>query len=179
MSDKVAIYPTACPICGVPTIKARSVSANEDLTEPTIWFECPCGVIFQKDFPEAIPRTQEYIDTFKAQSQYAHKFSYHGKLYLPIVEDLTYGRKSLEVGFGSGRTMEYAKERGWITFGIEKNDTTKPTDRIIAGDFEVVGDFRQDKFDLVWMAYVLHKMQNPIEALKQLQVYYRKMDVCL
>ena len=41
-NERVLVHPRVCPICGVPTLKAASVSESEDLSKPVLWYICPC-----------------------------------------------------------------------------------------------------------------------------------------
>lgn len=165
--SKVKVFHKPCPIRGTPVLKASSISDNEDLSKPSLWYHCSCGVVFQSEIPKMPARDSEYLAKFDKLKEYKYTSIHLGKTYAPIIEELTYGRKMLEVGFGTGAIMKYFKKRGWVTFGIEKNVETENTDRIVRGDFETYETYSEGEFNVIWMGYVLHKFVDPIKALKK------------
>ena len=163
--NRIAVFPKQCPICGIPTVKANSVSGNEDLSDPMLWYTCHCGVLFQSECPEFVTRDSSYNDRFYALKEYESVGVHLAKTYSPIIEEMTLGRKMLDVGFGTGESMKFFKKRGWVSFGMETNIDTIETDRIFKDNFETTDKLYKDTYDLVWMGYLLHKLKDPKAAL--------------
>ncbi len=157
----------SCPICTRPSILARSVAESEKIEDAGLWYYCSCGVIFQKDSPEPVIKDKQYIENHNVVKEYEDISIELGRTYAPIIEQITYGRKMLDVGFGTDNNMQFFKERGWITFGIETNKDTEESERIIKSDFETTDKLYKENYDLVWMAHVLEKFRNPIFGLER------------
>lgn len=169
------INPSKCPICGVDTNYTYYI--EESGLKPVRWYRCQCGVIFQLDNPAGKDLFGKQL-TEKMRSNYSHQC----KTYAPLIEELTYGRKMLEVGHGDATfNMEAFAKRGWLTWAIDKDDRCTKLHNLFTGDFnafdfnppiEGLEDFVTDKiedmkFDLIWASYVLEENSNPIEFLKK------------
>jgi len=165
MSEKIIVDKRCCPVCGRPTVLAKAISETGDPKDAGLWYYCICGIIFNKDFPDPEPKTEEYLKKYRDFKEYELIAKQPVRIYAPIIEELTMGRKMLDIGFGTGKNMEYFKERGWVSFGIEKNKDTKETDRIIKDDFESTDKLYKSTYDLVWMSHVLEKFKDPLSAL--------------
>jgi len=161
------VYPTKCPLCGRPTAYAKSVSESKDPKDAALWFFCSCGIAFQKEPPKKKLKDQKYIDAHYKLKEFDLVGHHAARQYSPLIEELTYGRKMLDVGFAVPNNMDYLKERGWITFGIENNVDTVETDRIFKDDYETTEKLYQKTYDLVWMGFVLQQFRNPIGALQR------------
>ena len=173
------IIPRNCPICGKATNYTYGIE-NKD--EQSLWYRCICGVIFQKDLPKHDKYDEKYIAGYCIK-KIQDKYEYYIHIYGPLIEELTYGRKMLDVGFGLPYTMEALEKRGWLTWGIEKNDSVYKTGgNIVNGDFETF-DFRiplskdaqeqagvdaiDRKFDLIWMGHVFEHFNDPKKVLQK------------
>ena len=152
--------------------------------EPTDWYRCQCGVIFQEDFPSHKAYDKKYMETYSESFTRAIMQRYHqAYLYCRLIEELSLGRKMLDVGFSGNTTnMDYFAARGWLTWGIDRNVDIEPGGRIYQGDFvdydfalpvdektlkEVIGELSLNdrKFDLIWMSHVFEHFNDPIKAL--------------
>jgi len=167
MASGQVVYPKQCPICRRPTAYAKSVSETANPEDAALWYFCSCGVCFQSEPPELKIKDSKYVGTHLKIKEYDIIGHHAAKQYSPLIEELTYGRKILDVGFGPMNNINYFKERGWITFGIDTNKDIVESDRLIKDDFETTEKLYQKTYDLVWMGFVLQQFKNPIGALKK------------
>jgi SAM-dependent methyltransferase len=158
------IYPKECPICGIST---NSVSR---ITEPngnvSSWFNCNCGVIFQDEKPKHGCYNQDYLMGYANYKECDLVQVHAAKTYASVIEECTYGRKMLDVGFNLPQNMHFFRERGWITTGIDINPTLGGENGVITGSFEEYDKF-EDKYDLIWMSHVFEHFNDPIAVLKK------------
>lgn len=166
-SKSIPVYKKKCPICTRPTIQASSVSETEKLEDAALWYKCLCGVMFQSECPTPEPKDQDFIDNHHKLKQYDVVGRHGAYTYAPLIENIVYGRKFLDVGFGAGKTLEYMRERGWIGYGIDNNKDIKETDRIYKDDFETTEKIYQGEFDCIWMGFILEKFHNPLGAIEK------------
>jgi len=132
-----------------------------------LWYSCVCGVMYQPDPPAFEVKDKKYIAKYLNTKEYKDIGKYKQRIYIPIVEELTYGRKMIDVGYTTHTGMDYLKTRGWITHGIESNKDTRETDRILHDDFETTNKLPNDSFNLVWMSFVLESFRDPLRAVEK------------
>lgn len=150
-----------CPICeydapleyGLKTIKGQSS-----------WTICKCGALFQKEYPKENPYTEKWYNEYAERKTRAGRVDWWARVYCVLVEDITYGRKYLDVGFGLPETIRIMRERGWITEGIDNNAPEAKDCSIIKADFEK-HDFLEKKYDFINMGHVLECFRDPVGAL--------------
>jgi SAM-dependent methyltransferase len=164
-SNLTAIYKKECPICHRPTMMADIVAEDKDHTIKGIWYRCKCGVVFQSQKHDKKQEDKSDIDEYIQAKEFDTRSIHMAKTYSPIIEELTYGRKMLDVGFKTLNNINYFKKRGWITFGIDYNKSIETNDRIIQEDFEKTEQYTAKEFDLIWMGSVLEQFHDPITAL--------------
>lgn len=183
----VKIFPKVCPVCG---IAGNYVYCMEEGTSGRrgTWYRCHCGVIFQENFPKHEIYNADYIDVLKGdneseQRKLKEQHLHAARTYVPIIEELTYGRMVLDVGFGLPYNIDYFRERGWLAWGIDCNTETPHKKNIYKGDY-LTFDFSPQidpvklksitgkeklvrTFDLIWMSHVLSNFNDPILALQK------------
>lgn len=179
------VLPLRCPICQKETNYAYRIN-HADTKESSDWRHCPCGVIFQTEQPKHDKYNEKYIADYMGAKE-ARIRGYHAAYtYAPIIEELTYGRMLLDVGFNTTYIMDFFNERGWLTWGIDVNKDTNAIGNIYKGDFinydfqphvkedadeEVKKRIKDGRikrtFDLIWMSHVLEHFKDPIAALKK------------
>lgn len=180
-SKGVKLTPHFCPVCGVDTIEAECMQ-DAKTEEQSIWYKCQCGVIFQDHFPTSQEvYDDKYIALLAETKEARERYEYMVRLYAPIVEECTYGRMMLEVGFCVPFTYKAMEERGWLTWGIDINPALTGKGNIYKGDF-LTYDFSlsndavkaatgeekiERKFDLIWMGHMLEHVENPIAVLNK------------
>ena len=165
INNRVAVYPKGCPICGRKSVDASSIAESADINDAGLWYECSCGIIFQSVIPEPVIKDKQFIENHIKVKEYDAIGKHPAFVYAPMIEELTFGRKMLEVGYGTGSIIKYMKKRGWITFGIETNSDAEENDRLFKDSFETTDRLYQKTYDLVWMSFVLEQFKDPLGAL--------------
>ena len=177
-----AIFPKRCPVCGVEgnyTYKIEDTREGKNPV-PTTWYRCQCGVIHQKDLPSHSVYDASYLDFYNNAKEGKEHSIHAAKCYAPMIEELTYGRMMLDVGYGIPNNMKFMEDRGWLTWGIDVNEDINPGGNLYKGNFETY-DFDmqlppemkeqlgKDKlkrtFDLIWMSHVFEHFTNPVGVL--------------
>jgi len=187
LGNEIKILPKRCPVCGIEGLYAYAMQeGNTD--RRAVWYHCNCGVVFQKDFPDHTVYNEDYLKLYDGADEWGKRkvkaqFIHPAVIYAPLIEELTYGRMMLDVGFGLVYNMEYWTKRGWLTWGIEVNSAVQPKKNIYKGTF-LEFDFNprigkeelkaltgkekiERKFDLIWMSHVLAHFNEPLKALQR------------
>jgi len=166
----VSYHPKQCPICGALTYMIHHMQSGGERSD---YWHCKCGVVFQEEFPLNENKTHEDVYTKDYANNYlamGDKFidiaKYPARVFAPLIEELTYGRKMLEVGYLSHFFMQAMKERGWLTWGIDVMQGSSENERLIKGNFET-HDFKNLKFNLIWMSHVFEHFKDPVAVLKK------------
>ena len=144
-----------CPIC------KREVLIDFSVTEEVKaigWGVCMCQTMFHE-----IPIDKKffgklYLKSWQRMLDIKERFEYLQRMYVPIIEELTFGRKFFDIGFTLPYAIEYLRERGWVAAGID----LVPND-YIQGDFETFDI--PEKFDYILMGHCLESFANPAKAL--------------
>ncbi len=129
------------------------------------WHSCACGVIFQKDKPKGHYGLEYLTEHIEASQKYKDSAQYPIRLYLPLIEELIYGRKCLVVGTPTFHQVDALRDRGWVTHSIDKNEALSTSNRHTVGDFET-HEFK-DSFNLIWMYHTLECFTDPSAALRK------------
>lgn len=159
--------PKQCPICGALTFLVYHMQTKEELSH---YWHCRCGVVFQEKCPEIVVENiynEKYVESYIGMgNKYINAVKYPVRLYAPLIEELTYGRKMLDVGFLSHFFMQEMSKRGWLTWGIDFVHGVSDSERIIKGNFET-HDFKDQKFNLIWMSHVFEHFKSPKNIIKK------------
>lgn len=122
------------------------------------WEHCGCGYVFHdQEFKHKFDA--DYVKKYQDLKLINERFDYYIRLFAQIIEEKTYGKRMLDVGFCTTHIIDGFSKRGWITTGID----LIPNDHL-TGDFETF-DFGVAKFDLIWMGDVLQCFEQPIHAI--------------
>ena len=143
-----------CPAC-MSECKLSFTIADEAKTN---WIFCKCGTVFHQGRVDKSIFNEDYhkkVTEFKALPE---RCDYIMRQYLPIVRELTYGRRFLDIGHGFDHYINALKKDGWITEGID----LLPHGYIV-GDFETY-KFK-DTYDFILMSRILESFHNPIKSL--------------
>lgn len=147
-----------CPQCQELVRQQYSLTKNE--TSSVNWYHCVCGMIFHnQEIDPSKVWTPEYRVEYEDKKFIKDRLHYYIRLYAPIIEELTYGRRMLDVGFCTPILMEEMERRGWLTAGIDLIPS-----KYITGDF-MTETFEGERFDLIWMGDFLQCMKDPIAAI--------------
>lgn len=175
------VYPHSCPICGIESSYVYRIEDGKT-KEKSSWTRCQCGVIFQDDLPaDDKIYDDKYIASLFEAKQGKERYEYSIRTYASLIEELTYGRMMLDVGFATPCLINAFEERGWLTWAIDINPALTGQGNIYKGDFieydfslsgekikEATGLEKIDrKFDLIWMGHVLEHFHDPLRALSK------------
>lgn len=166
------VEPRICPICDMPLL--MNFAITDCFGKDTIWYLCKCGCFVNgekqvnKNF-----YTSLYKDVYNSLKQVKERVAYFMDRYINLIEEMTYGRKFLDVGFTETYYMDYMEDRGWLVDGIDLIDN-----KYITGDFET-HDFKHKRYDCIYMGQVLECFDKPIEALKKAYGLLRQEGVLL
>ena len=147
-----------CKICERLVYYKFQIKGKDGLE--SMWLHCSCGCMFnllEVDKKEVF--NEEYKKTYEGLKSIKDRFNYYIRTYIPLIEELTYGRKFLDVGFCLDYNILKMRERGWLATGI---DLIKSP--YITGDFENHG-FGRERFDLIWFGDVLQCFNEPVKAI--------------
>lgn len=151
-----------CPLCKNLVYQEFSLAKSKD--ESVSFGYCRCGCIFNSQDTDKSVYTSEYLKKL-ADIKYAdERYEYICRIYMPLIEEQTYGRDVLDVGCGSGAILKLLEKRGWNTDGID----LCPGNGYIEGDFEQYDFFANGKdyrYDLVIMNDSLQCMKDPVKAI--------------
>lgn len=140
----------------------QQVKAKQKDAQVADWMVCQCGALSHHYHPKESPFNAKYAQALADLKMVDDRYGYFVRIYAPLIEELTYGRKMLDVGFGIPVILKQFEARGWVVDGIDviPNDYT-------TGDFETF-DFvneGKDRYDLIWMGDVLQCFNNPLAAV--------------
>jgi 2-polyprenyl-3-methyl-5-hydroxy-6-metoxy-1,4-benzoquinol methylase len=81
--------------------------------------------------------------------------------------------KVLDVGCGNGETLQFAKQMGWDTLGLELDaEAVKSSKKrglnVLQGGYELLENY-PSHFDCIIFSHVLEHVHNPIDALDKIQ----------
>lgn len=145
-----------CPACSSECKLSFTISDNAN----TDWVFCKCGSIFQTEKNDKAKFNEEYLKKYTDYKALPDRCDYFMRLYLPLVRELTYGRRFLDVGHAFEHNIKNLEADGWISEGID----LIPGAGQITDDFEK-HDFKNKKYDFILMGRVLEAMHNPMRAL--------------
>lgn len=163
--QQMPVYLRKCPISGKPTLSAVRVIEDGNEENIGLWYKSPAGVIFQSDKPDKRDKDVKYIEAHSKVKENEEVYIHSARTYVNVIEELTYGRKLLDVGFCTPHVMDFFSKRGWISFGMDFNKDTEETDRIMKADFEKTTEIYERTYDLVWMSFVLEQFDDPLASL--------------
>ncbi len=147
-----------CPICKRRISVKYKVDNAGEIVE---WYHCFCGTIFHNKGINKNYFDKAYQEKWMQMKEVEKRFDYLMRTYLPFIEDLTYGRKFLDVGFTLPYHIKLLARRGWITTGIDLIEN-----EYIKGDFEKF-DFKANKFDFILFGHCLESFIKPVEAIEK------------
>jgi len=106
-----------CPVCGDLMNLPIRIYTNQSRNQKTLWFQCFCGVIYN---PYHAGDYSDFKKEYRAEGWKGRDSrEYFVHVYFPLIEELTYGRKILEVGYCMPYILRKARDRGWICTGMD------------------------------------------------------------
>lgn len=133
------------------------------------WFSCSCGVVFNEKAPQMVYDKKYWDRNNEFCNKVRPAYEYVVRIYAPVIEELLYGRKVLLIGKQNPYQEDAFRERGWVSYSIDKNIDLEVKDRIIQGDFETY-DFHPDlKFGMIWMYHTFECLNDPLKSLLKMK----------
>lgn len=121
---------------------------------------------FPRDLDALYSGTEGYFENLEGRDDAAFETP------LKMIEDLTPGRRLLEVGAGQGNLVAMALRRGWDAWGIESASAfaeaanRRCPGRVFHGSIEEAPDeLVREPFDAVILAAVLEHLHHPTRVL--------------
>jgi len=162
-----------CPVCFQLMNVRRSLRASRHPDEVSQWYECYCpgfahGHVIVNQRQES--ESRDYIKEYACGGWKQRKRAEYGvHVYFPLIEELTFGRKMLEIGFTLPYVLREARDRGWIVTGMDLNVARKSERaiEIIEDDFES-HNFKMRKYDLIWASHVVEHFKDWKKAIEKI-----------
>lgn len=142
-------------VCGNNVYQSYGVHDKEDTENQ--WGLCFCGCIFhtyERKYEEATVESIEKELKEKQVKGYEDRLEHYCRLYLPIIEESTYGRQALIIGNNVPKLDAKLRDRGWITQTI---NISKFRDY----------DFTVNKYYLIILNSCLQETDYPIQMLQK------------
>ena len=155
---------TNCPICKA-YISHSYFMVDKNTNKKSKWWSCSCGIIQNSQKPTKIYDQKYWDENNKPDPGKQVAFEYPLRMYLPIIEELIYGRRVLIIGYPNPYQEEAFKERGWVPTVIDKNTRFKTGGNLIASDFETYKFPESTKYNLIWMYHTLECFTDPVGSL--------------
>lgn len=148
---------TRCPMCN--HLIATQYTMQSERGDKIAYYLCGCGTIFHKEKVDHAKFNQAYLDKMREAKFFKDKLLLWQRVYLPLIEEHTYGRQLLDVGYGFSEQLDNLKQRGWLTEGIDLIDSGS-----MVGDFESY-DFQGRRFDVLILNHTFASFNEPAKAL--------------
>src|SRR3990167_1796450 len=137
-------------------------SMRNTKNEELVYKLCQCGTVQHDDPVDKTKFNEEYLKNLRDTKYFLDRIDYARRTYMPVIEDATYGRESLDIGFGFEENITDMRKRGWLADGIDLIPN-----QLTTGDFEAQ-EFEPNMYwDLVIMHHVLAGFDDPIKALRK------------
>ena len=150
-----------CPVCRKESANVMAINFIERIE----WARCSCGCIYQCDPKESDP-SKEYVESYKQKKFYDTSSEYPVVTYFPLIEEMTYGRRFLEVDSIDPKVARAAERRGWISYVITK-EKQEPPIRFIEDKFTDLNLPKEAKFDCIYSYHNLDKTLNFKEVISK------------
>jgi len=145
---------------------------QDDAYGERVWMLCECGTLFQPEGQKALPakdRSAIYKGWLKDSQAWLDRATWSKQLYFPLIEDMLLGRKVLEVRYGHHTSLDWMRDRGWITVGIDDcadaDGGDHPNQSTGLMDMMPMPPFKA--FDLIWMADSIHEEAHPAPTMNR------------
>jgi SAM-dependent methyltransferase len=182
MSEAMQVLPKCCPVCGVATNYVYAIEEGATGKQAK-WYRCTCGLVFQENYPSHSGYDMKYFEDYAKMKEGDKRLIHSARTYAPLIEELTYGRMMLDVGYCVPNNMDFFKDRGWLTWGIDINPEIGGNSRFYRGDFTTFdfdlpaktdelkaladGDSFKRTFDLIWMNHSFEHFNDPLAVLSK------------
>ena len=138
----------------------KNTQAESDLASR--WYHCYCGLLFnlhKTDKKNVF--TDEYRKKYAGLKEIDLRYDWYIRNYAPMVEEKTYGRKFLDIGYCLDYVIQGMRKRGWVSTGIDLIPGS-----LIEADFETY-NFKKETYDFIFLGNVLQCFDDPMSALRK------------
>lgn len=154
-----------CPLCDCEvyqSVKTKSKIEDTDAFRTSVWLFCRCGCVFNVDDFDVSVFDEKYRFIYERMKSSQERQEYYFYVYGNFIEEITYGRKALDVGYCVDYAIRQLRCRGWLATGID----LIPDGDYHTGDF-VAYDFGSESFDFIKMTDVLQCVENPVKVVEK------------
>lgn len=148
-----------CRVCA--HLIATQYTMCSEKNDKLVYQLCGCGTIQHGQDVDLSKFNQAYLDKMRETKFFKDRLLLWQRVYLPLIEEHTYGRESLDIGFGFEEQLFSMQQRGWLADGIDTINNNH-----ITGDFESY-DFKGKRYDFIILSHVLASFKDPVVALKK------------
>ncbi len=153
-----------CPVC--KSYVCHTYFMQDSSTQKkSKWFQCSCGIVFNSNLPTKVYDMKYWQASSKFDEKSKTAFEYPVRIYAPIIEELTYGRRVLIVGRPNTYHEDALALRGWVPTIIDKNTAFETSGNLIASDFEHYAFPKDIKYNAIWMYHTLDCLADPVASL--------------
>ncbi len=138
-----------CFLCG------RTAYQGVETSKGKTWAICYCGSRFhphKRDWND--PDKKDVLKEQQETKEYADRLEHFCRIYMPLIEEATYGRQVLEIGNNVPKLEDKLRDRGWIT-------QTITTSNFLTHDFGV------NKYYLIMLNGVLEQSDMAVAVLSK------------
>lgn len=140
---------------------ATQYTMLSDKQDKLVYYLCGCGTIFHNEPVDYKKFNALYLSEMRKVKFFKDRLLLWQRCYLPFIEEHSYGRLALDIGFGYTEQLINMRSRGWLAEGIDLI-----TNDYMTGDFETY-DFKGRQYDFIIMSHVIASMQDPIKAIRK------------
>jgi 2-polyprenyl-3-methyl-5-hydroxy-6-metoxy-1,4-benzoquinol methylase len=176
---------STCPLCGksdiLPYLKTKDYFlTNESFTISKCGY---CGLLFTNPVPsekdlEKYYLSDEYLSHSKAKKGAFSKIyniirNYSIRKKYQLISGFVTKGSILDIGCGTGETLKYFSDNGWLTKGIEPSDNARTFAVEKLGlsveEEEYISTINSKSYDVVTMWHVLEHVSQLNERMQQLK----------
>lgn len=163
-----------CPVCGNLMNNPIRLFTMQSPKEKTLWYHCQCSQPYKGSIIFNPHPSDEHYEDFKKELRSLgwkgrDSREYFVHVYFPLMEELTFGRKIIEVGYCLPYILRKARDRGFICTGMDLH-MARSSERgieIIRDDFET-HEFKFRKYDIIIMIHVIEHLKDFRAAIKKI-----------
>jgi len=179
-----------CPVCGRSEFSLFLKTKDYFFTQNDFSVDqCHnCGFVFTNPIP-VLSELAKYYDSPDYLSHTADSFSFTGQVYklfrnvnikkkFKLISKRAEGKAILDIGCGTGELLNYFKQKGWNTTGVEPNQSARSfastNYNIGVFDENELDNFEENSFDVISLWHVLEHVPDLNGRMDQLNRLLKK-----
>ncbi len=165
-----------CDFCDsndfIELFKARDINQRTSTKEYKLVRCKNCGFVFINPQPTSKELQKSYPKTYYPKKILTGDYYFYQMDKLKKISEFYRNGKILDIGCGIGGFLKLARDRGWLTFGVEiSSEASRYGEEqfgldIYNGDF-LNSNFTMKDFDVIMLWHVLEHLQKPNEVIKK------------